>query len=88
MLFFLSLAGCHRTTCGKFFDQGIWNIKFAWKGIRKFVIRKIYEGHLNGLDNAVVLLCWYESDFKKDGARCLRFQALTKVEERAYPSNS
>jgi len=27
-----------------------------------------YEGHLNGIDNAVVLLCWHENAFKKDGA--------------------
>jgi hypothetical protein len=39
----LSLANCHRTTFGKFLSEGVWNINLAWKGIRKFVIRTIYE---------------------------------------------
>lgn len=39
----LSLANCHRTTFGKFLSQGVWNINFAWKGIRKFVVSTIYQ---------------------------------------------
>ena len=39
----LSLSNCHRTTFGKFLSEGVWNINLAWKGIRKFVVRKIYE---------------------------------------------
>ena len=39
----LSIANCHRTTFGKFLSEGVWNINFAWKGIRKFVVRTIYE---------------------------------------------
>lgn len=39
----LSLADCHRTTFGKFLSQGVWDITLAWKGIRNFVIRSIYE---------------------------------------------
>ncbi|MBP2032680.1 hypothetical protein J2Z42_001354 [Clostridium algifaecis] len=39
----LSLANCHRTTFGKFLSQGVWNITFAWRAIRKFVVRTIYE---------------------------------------------
>jgi len=39
----LSFADCHRTTFGKFLSQGVWNITLAWKGIRKFVVRTVYE---------------------------------------------
>jgi len=39
----LSIANCHRTTFGKFLSEGVWSITLAWKGIRKFVVRTIYE---------------------------------------------
>ena len=39
----LSLANCHRTTFGKFLSEGVWNINLAWKGIKKFVVRTVYE---------------------------------------------
>jgi hypothetical protein len=39
----LGLADCHRTTFGKFLSEGAWNINYAWKGIKKFVIREIIE---------------------------------------------
>jgi Transposase DDE domain len=39
----LSLAECHRTTFGKFLSQGIWNINYAWKNIRRFVVSTIIE---------------------------------------------
>ena len=39
----LSLADCHRTTFGKFLSEGRWNTNYAWKGIRKFVVKKIFE---------------------------------------------
>jgi hypothetical protein len=35
--------GYNRTTFGKFLSEGVWNIDFAWKSIRKFVVHKIYE---------------------------------------------
>jgi len=39
----LSLADCHRTTFGKFLSEGKWNTNYAWKGIKKFVVRRIIE---------------------------------------------
>jgi hypothetical protein len=39
----LSLANCHRTTFGKFLSQGVWNIEYAWRAIRREVIRIIFE---------------------------------------------
>jgi len=39
----LSLANCHRTTLGKFLSEGVWNINLAWKGIKKFVVRTVFE---------------------------------------------
>ena len=39
----LSLADCHRTTFGKFLSEGKWNIDYAWKGIKKFVVKRIFE---------------------------------------------
>ncbi|MDS0528600.1 transposase, partial [Clostridium sp. SHJSY1] len=39
----LSFADCHRTTFGKFLSQGVWNINYAWRGIKKFVVRIIIE---------------------------------------------
>ena len=39
----LSLADCRRTTFGKFLSEGSWNINYAWKGIKKFVISEIVE---------------------------------------------
>lgn len=39
----LSLANCNRTTFGKFLSEGVWNINFAWKDIRKFIVSSIYE---------------------------------------------
>lgn len=41
----LSFANCHRTTFGKFLSEGVWNVEYAWKGIRKFVVSKIYESY-------------------------------------------
>lgn len=39
----LSLADCHRTTFGKFLSEGKWNTNYAWKGIKKFVVKRIIE---------------------------------------------
>ncbi|AEF16490.1 transposase IS4 family protein [Thermoanaerobacterium xylanolyticum LX-11] len=39
----LSLANCHRTTFGKFLSQGVWNIEYAWRAIRREVICIIFE---------------------------------------------
>ena len=39
----LSLADCHRTTFGKFLSEGKLNTNYAWKGIKKFVVRRIIE---------------------------------------------
>ncbi|MDI3311900.1 MAG: IS701 family transposase [Thermoanaerobacterium sp.] len=39
----LSFANCHRTTFGKFLSQGVWNIEYAWRAIRREVIRIIFE---------------------------------------------
>ena len=47
----LSLAHCHRTTFGKFLSEGVWNINFAWKGIRKFVVSTIIEN--SAFDNPI-----------------------------------
>lgn len=47
----LSFANCHRTTFGKFLSQGVWDINYAWKAIKKFVIRKIIEN--TSIDNPI-----------------------------------
>lgn len=39
----LSFADCHRTTFGKFLSQSVWNIDYAWKAIKKFVVKTIIE---------------------------------------------
>lgn len=39
----LSLANCHRTTFGKFLSQGVWNIEYAWRAIRREVVGVIYR---------------------------------------------
>lgn len=39
----LSFTNCHRTTFGKFLSQGVWNIEYAWKAIRREVIRIMYK---------------------------------------------
>ena len=39
----LSFGDCHRTTFGKFLSEGKWNINYAWKSIKKFVVRTIIE---------------------------------------------
>lgn len=45
----LSLANCHRTTFGKFLSEGVWNINLAWKGIKKIVVKIIFEYSSSGL---------------------------------------
>ena len=39
----LSFADCHRTTFGKFLSQSVWNIDYAWKAIKKIVVKTIIE---------------------------------------------
>lgn len=39
----LSLANCHKITFGKFLSEGVRNINFAWKGIRKFIVHIVCE---------------------------------------------
>jgi hypothetical protein len=50
----LSLANCHRTTFGKFLSQGVWNIEYAWRAIRREVIRVIY--HYSQYQSTPILL--------------------------------
>lgn len=42
-----------------------------------------YEGNLNGINNAVVLFCWYENEFKKNGLLHAFLCIDTKLSTRA-----
>lgn len=58
----LSLADCHRTTFGEFLSEDKWNTNYAWKGIKKFVVKRIFE---NSSDDNPIFAIYYDTISEK-----------------------